>query len=160
MKVFPVKKSLLEEHALAEKLSLDYPIGSPVKCILHRTTMSDVYQIKTPDEEFFLKVYRKSDKSEENIHDEVQLMNDLIAKEVPIPKPVCRNDGEYLTKICAPEGERIAVLFHAALGQEPKETNKTHSHRFGKLIGKLQSCADELNHRYKLRRIEVYLWKI
>ena len=154
MKTFPVKKSLLEERALSEKLSSDYPIRNPVKCVLHRITMSDVYQIGTPDEDFFLKIYRKSDKSEENIRDEVRLVNDLIDKEVPIPKPVHRNDGGYLTRIHAPEGERIAILFHAALGQEPQEANKAHSHRFGRLIGKLHSCADELNHEYKLKKID------
>ena len=153
-KTFPVKKSLLEEHALSEKLSSDYPIGKSVKCILHRITMSDVYQVKIPNGDFFLKVYRESDKSEENIRDEVQLTNDLIDKGVSIPKPVCRNDGGCLTKICAPEGERIAVLFHAVLGQEPKEANSIHSYRFGRLIGELHSRADELNHEYKLKKID------
>ena len=145
---FPVKHSTLDENALTEWALSCYPLREPVRCRFLRKSMSDVYLIDTRDAAYILKVYMHDRHSRHELEAEVGFLNDLLDQDIPVAAPIANNDGAYLNEIDAPEGTRYAVLFDAITGDEPQETNLTHSRSFGQLAGRMHNCADRLARKY------------
>jgi len=145
---FPVKRSTLDENAVAEWALSCYPLREPVRCRFLRKSMSDVYLMYTRDAAYILKVYMHNRHSRHELEAEVGLLNDLLDQDIPVAAPIANNDAAYLNEIDAPEGTRYAVLFDAITGDEPQETNLSHSRSFGQLAGRMHNCADRLAKKY------------
>jgi Ser/Thr protein kinase RdoA (MazF antagonist) len=154
----PTKHSILDEGALVERVLSQYPLRGPVRCRLYRRSMSDAYLVEAGDEAFFFKVglYGRHTRSE--VESEIEFANDLCKSGIAVAPLVQRCDGAYLCELDAPEGTRYGLLYRAAVGQEPEETNLEHSRLFGRLAAQIHNCADQLDRTYDRWQLdEAYL---
>jgi len=155
---FPVKHSILDEGALVEYVSSQYGLGKPTRCRLFRRSMSDAYLVQAGEEAHFFKVglYGRHTRSE--LESEVEFVNALCESGIAVAPLVQRHDGAYLCELDAPEGTRYGLLYRAAVGEEPRETNLEHSRLFGRLAAQIHNCADQLDKTYDRWQLdEAYL---
>jgi Ser/Thr protein kinase RdoA (MazF antagonist) len=145
----PVRHSVLDPDALAERILPAYGLGEPVRCRFFRRSMSDAYRVEAPAGSFFFKVgmYGRHDRAA--VEAEVAFLRALGEHKIPVALPVPRRDGAYIADIAAPEGTRYGVLYRAAEGEAPQETNLAHSCAFGHLVARIHRCADESDRRYE-----------
>lgn len=155
---FPVRHSILDEDALVERVLPRYTLTAPLRCRFYRRSMSDAYAVTAGEEAFFFKVYLYGRHSRQEIEAEIAFAKDLLSDGIPIAAPVSDRRSQYIVDLDAPEGIRHGVLFRAAAGDEPQETNLAHSAAFGRLAARIHACADRQNRAYQRRHLdETYL---
>ena len=145
---FPVRHSVLDADALAKRVLSAYELGGLAHCRFFRRSMSDAYRVEAPAGSFFFKVgmYGRHDRAA--VEAEVAFLCALGEHKIPVAQPVQRRDGTYIVDIAAPEGTRYGVLYRAAEGEAPQETNLAHSRAFGNLIARIHRCADGSDRHY------------
>lgn len=155
---FPVRHAILDEDALVERVLPRYALTGPLRCRFYRRSMSDAYAVTAGKETFFFKVYLYGRHSRQEIEAEIAFANDLLADGIAVAAPVPDRCSEYVVDLDAPEGIRYGVLFRAAAGDEPQETNLAHSAAFGRLAARIHACADRQNRAYQRGHLdETYL---
>jgi Ser/Thr protein kinase RdoA (MazF antagonist) len=155
---FPVRHSILDEDALVERVLSRYALDGPLHCQFYRRSMSDAYAVTAGKESFFFKVYLYGRHSREEVEAEIAFANDLLSDRIPVAAPVADRCSEYIVGLDAPEGVRYGVLFRAAAGDEPQETNLAHSAAFGRLAARIHACADRQDKVYQRWHLdETYL---
>jgi Ser/Thr protein kinase RdoA (MazF antagonist) len=147
--VCAVRHSVLDEHALAEMLGGRYELGRSVRCRLLRCSMSHAYRVQASNGAYLLKVHVRGRHTRQAIEAEVRFLNDLLAHDVAVARPVPDRDGGYVMAVNAPEGTRYAVLFEAIEGAEPDETRREVNVSLGCLVARLHNCADGLDRTYE-----------
>lgn len=158
MRAFPVRHSILSEGALADYLLSQYPLREPVRCRLFRRSMCDAYRVEAGDETYFFKVGLHGRHTRSEVDAEVEFVNDLCRFGIAVAPLVRRRDGAFLCELDAPEGTRYGLLYRAALGREPQETNLEHSRLFGRLAAQVHACADQCDKAYDRWQLdEAYL---
>jgi Ser/Thr protein kinase RdoA (MazF antagonist) len=120
--------------------------------------MSDAYWVETSDGSFFFKVGMHGRHGRAAVEAEVLFLCELGERGIPVALPVQRRDSAYITELAAPEGTRYGVLYRAANGIEPQETNLSHSRRVGNLVARIHRCADRSGRQYDRPHLdETYL---
>ena len=81
---------------------------------------------------------------------EIDVLNHLSSKEISIAKPIAKQDGQYITVLLAPEGERYAVLFTYAEGKEaPYEDDvETKAFNYGKQAAKIHQATEDFSNSH------------
>jgi Ser/Thr protein kinase RdoA (MazF antagonist) len=117
---FPATYSTLSAAALASDVLPDYGVGDIADCRFYSMGVNDTYVVETArGETYFLRVYRLGMRSLSDVEYELDVLNHLHHKGVAVARPLPRQDGSLIRILPAPEGARYAVLFTAAVGQEP-----------------------------------------
>ncbi|MBT4499159.1 MAG: phosphotransferase [Gemmatimonadetes bacterium] len=139
--VFPVHYSMLSLDALIERVLKNYNLKNITECRFLNKGLNDTYLVKNGKVEYILRVYRSGWRTKRDVEAEIELLNYLHRKKVPVSRPVRRKDGKYLQMINAPEGRRYAVLFSFAVGNVSMDTEKAY--RYGKLAGTIHALTDQ-----------------
>lgn len=145
---FPVYSTVLSHRALAKWLNRTYPLEGPLHCRLYQSGINDVYRVKTGSSLYYLRVSRPHWRSRRDQEEEIDLLNHLLAQDIPVARPVPHRQGAYLGCLDAAEGERYAVLFAAAEGDTHDALNPRQNYVFGRVTGRLHSSADRLDRRF------------
>jgi Ser/Thr protein kinase RdoA (MazF antagonist) len=120
---FPTLFSTPHPDGLIEHVLPAYGLPQPLRCELHRAGRNDHYRVCAGDEMYYLKIpaafhhWQTEDDYRARLASEVALLKHLHHHGIPVPAPVARRDGTYLCTLDAPEGQRYAMLFHAAPGR-------------------------------------------
>jgi Ser/Thr protein kinase RdoA (MazF antagonist) len=142
--VFPVVYSTLAPEALVKQVLSQYQVGTVNKCLLWNRGLADVYIVETKTGLYVLKVSHHHWRSRTEIQFELELLEFLSQRCLPVSYPLKTQDGELFVAINALEGDRYAALYTYASGQVPLgDLNLTQSQVLGETLGKLhQAGAD------------------
>ena len=134
----------MEPHALTNWLASHYSLPQPLTCELLRAYTNDVYEIKTGQDRFVLKVYGKDWRSEADIRYEIALLQHLDAKGVRVALPIAGHDQDFLRTIETEEDKRYAVLFEFADGEKPQPPFSVALYEeFGRTFAKMHTASDD-----------------
>lgn len=141
---FPVVYSTLDPQALITQVLCQYNLGEIIACKLWNRGLSDVYLVETNKQPYILKVSHHHWRNLADIQFELELLEFLNHKNIPVAYPIRTRAGKLLVTIKALEGDRYAALFPYADGTVPLgDLNLTQSKIFGQTLAKLhQSSAD------------------
>ena len=139
---FPVWSSVLSPNALIERVLSWYALPEPRQCRLISRSMNDTYQVTAGVNMFYLRISGHGWRTREGIEAELAFVADLVRRGLAVAPAVPRVDGQMLTLLSAPEGERFAVLFAPAPGQSVRDIAPRQCRAYGQLVAAIHAAAD------------------
>lgn len=163
MEQIRVARSFIAADALAEVIASEYDLQKPVACKLFskmlRTQDNDHYLVVTGDDEkYVVRVYQRGDHLQRKKSDylfEIDWLNFLKKKELPISYPLQRRDGNYLGSINAPEGLRYYALFTFAEGETMSLKDEEQLFICGANIAKIHLASNEFFTSHERRPLDL-----
>ncbi len=148
--VFPVIYSTLTSEALVSRVLPCYKIGSVTRCQFWNRGLSDVYLVETKTNPYILRVSHAHWRSKSDIDFELELLDFLQQRHIPVAYPLTTQDGQLSVEIKAPEGQRYAALFTYAPGTVALgDLNPTQGKILGETIAKLHLAATDFRTQAK-----------
>lgn len=147
----PVYHSVISSNALIPAVHDLYDIGDVMECAFLENGLNDTYILKTSTGKYILRIYKAHWRNKQDIVFEVELLNHLNKKGIPVSVPVISRDGSYLFELEAPEGTRYAVLFTYAEGGN-SDTQESCA-LYGEHVAKMHLAMDDFQseqERFKL----------
>lgn len=121
MRHLAVEHSLFEQGALTQEVARRYELGTITSFALHRSYVNDVYRIETSQGSiYFLKIARRSWRTSEDVTWQVGLQQQLLRHHVSVAAPVPQRNGDLVSMLDAPEGQRAAVLCESTPGSKAR----------------------------------------
>jgi Ser/Thr protein kinase RdoA (MazF antagonist) len=153
--VIPSKRSLLDEQGLKECLIQTYRFPNDLAVTFWRTGIAgnDVYLLKTPQQQYVLKIYFVRSLPAQ-VHASVTIMDNLARQEIPVPRIVRNASNECVTAFQCPEGVRYAVVFEHIQGREPDRLNDRDAAAIGRLVGRMYRVLDDCDTGVTCRSID------
>jgi Ser/Thr protein kinase RdoA (MazF antagonist) len=140
--LFPVTYSTLSPDALMTHLLSQYDIGELLSCEFWCRGLSDVYLVETRVAQYVLRVSHAHWRSRAEVGFELELLEFLNQKRVPVAYPLRTKVGELWIAIQAPEGDRYAALFIYAPGCVPiGDLNPAQSYTLGRSVAQLHEVG-------------------
>ena len=102
--MFPVANSTLPAEALIERVLTKYELEAPVHCQFLHFGVNDTYEVRTKSDTCFLRVYRHGWRTRGQILAEVEMLEFFEKQGLSVSAGIRRKDGNFLTRIDAPEG--------------------------------------------------------
>ena len=147
---FPAVRSILSPQALLSQIVSDYDVGAPVECNLWKPSINDTYVVKTAQSTYILRVSPAQGRTQAEILYELDLLNYLDRKGIPVPVPVERSDGTFLFSLDALEGVRYGVLFTCAEGGDaPFPIDAPHSLLYGRALAEVHTSLDNFSSQHE-----------
>jgi Ser/Thr protein kinase RdoA (MazF antagonist) len=147
--VFPVIYSTLASNAIISKLLQQYKIGIASSCQFWHRGLSDVYLVETPTEQYIFRVAHHHWRSKSDVEFELELLNFLQQRHLPVAYPLKTKNGQLAIEIDAPEGKRYAALFIKAPGTVALgDLNPKQSCLLGETVAKLHQAAENFCSSY------------
>jgi Ser/Thr protein kinase RdoA (MazF antagonist) len=134
-----------------------FEIGTVSSCRLHMSGVNDVFVVEAETGRYVFKVYRHGWRSEANVRYELDLLAHLDVRGVPVSLPVRRRDGEPLSVLPFPEGERIGVLFYHAPGRQPNwpfYRDVAESRLLGNALAAIHEAAGNFHCHHERRTLD------
>ena len=158
--VFPATHSILSTAALVEQVLPAYDLaapGAPVECRLLNRGLTDTYLVRAADERYVLRVYRTGWRSDAEVRYELDVLDHLGRKGVPVATPVRRKDGRLLGAVRAPEGRRQVVLFTYARGKDDRLGRGfvRNATLYGEAVAAIHAATDDFVSRNARFRIDL-----
>jgi len=147
-KYFPATHSILSVGSLEKDVLPEYGLNSVIDFRLLRIGLNDTYLVKTSNGiKYILRIYRANWRSVCEIMYEIDVLNHLSEKGIPVSKAIPKIDGDYIRVISAIEGVRYAVLFTFADGNNfPWETEpESTAFKYGKAVGKIHNATQDFS---------------
>ncbi|MGO4820451.1 MULTISPECIES: phosphotransferase [unclassified Flavobacterium] len=141
MTQFPVTSSTLSATALRQMLIEKYGLSQNCTCQLYRTGMNHTYFITNNEAKYVLRVYCHSWRSKTEIVEEIQLLQQLKAKQLSVSYPIADTKGAFIQELNAPEGIRYAVLFSFAEGGKMRFMDTTTCFEIGVLMANIHNIT-------------------
>jgi Ser/Thr protein kinase RdoA (MazF antagonist) len=158
--MFPTRDSNLDADALARQVLAHYPIGEITRCLFHARGLNDTYKIETRSgKSYFLRIYRAGWRTREQIEAELAVLQHLARCGVSVSTPVIRTDEALLAPLDCAEGERWAVLFTAAPGEEVdfKSYTQEQAGRYGEAAAAIHHAADSVADNFQRTPLDLDL---
>lgn len=114
-----VSSSVYTGDSLLTLLTAEYGLPGDASCIYFARGVNDTYQVESNDRYYYLRIYRHTLRSKEDIEFELAALRYLRANQFPAAAAIPTNDGSLLFSINAPEGKRYGALFSNAPGRPP-----------------------------------------
>jgi Ser/Thr protein kinase RdoA (MazF antagonist) len=142
--MFPVIYSTLACQALVARVLPCYEIEAVTDCQFWHRGMSDVYLVETVAQPYILRVSHCYWRSKADIDFELELLDFLRSRQVPVAYPLRAKDGRLAIEIDALEGKRYASLFIYAPGEVAVgDLNPAQAHKLGETLATLHQVAAE-----------------
>ncbi len=141
-RVFPSVHSVLDPGALCLEVAGQYSVGMPESCVLLRSWINEVYELRAGGARYILKVFRRGWRSPEEVSYEVALMQHLAACGLAVAPPVARRDGGRVGLVAAPEGTRPLVLYPLLEGRPPLPPSEQVYRRVGRAVASMHRALD------------------
>lgn len=142
--VFPVVYSILASSALVAKVLPYYDLGPIEACRFWHHGLSDIYLVETQTQQYILRVSHSHWRTKADIDFELELLEFLHERAVPVSYPIRNRQHSLSVEINAPEGKRYAVLFVYAPGKVALgDLNPEQSFKLGQTVAHLHEAALE-----------------
>jgi Ser/Thr protein kinase RdoA (MazF antagonist) len=158
--MFPTRDSNLDADALARQVLAHYSIGEITRCRFHARGLNDTYKVETKNgKSYFLRIYRAGWRTREQIEAELAVLQHLARCDVSVSAPVIRTDAALLTPLDCAEGERSAVLFTAAPGEEVdfKSFTQDQAGRYGEAAAAIHRATDGVAENFQRAALDLDL---
>lgn len=140
--LFPVSYSTLACSALVTRVLPLYGIESVASCQLWNRGLSDVYLVETAEERYILRVSHHHWRSKSDIDFELELLDFLWQRHIPVAHPLRTKQGDLSIEIHAPEGQRYITLFTYAPGEVALgDLNPKQAYTFGETVAKFHQTT-------------------
>jgi Ser/Thr protein kinase RdoA (MazF antagonist) len=157
-----VTRSIVEAKALAEVITREYDIGSPVRSQLIskmlRTQDNDHYLIRIADQKYVARVYQLGSHLQRRESDylfELEWLMFLQDRGIPVSFPIRRGDGGYLGHVQAPEGIRYYALFSFAPGKTMVATNEEQLFNLGSYMARIHLESNEFTSVHRRHQMDL-----
>lgn len=114
---FPVSVSTLSAQHLVPFLTEKYG-RKDVRCRLIKAGVNHTYRVDADGGCYVFRIYCRDWRSETEIREELRLLAELKALDIPVSEALPDISGNYIQQLDAPEGTRFAVLFSYAEGEK------------------------------------------
>ncbi len=142
--VFPVSYSTLRVDVLTREVLNLYPIDAVQECRMWTRGMSDVYLVKTSQQDYVLRVSHAHWRSFEDVLFEMALLDFLDHRSLPVAHPLKTTDGRWVIVVNAPEGPRYVTLMTYAPGTVPiGDFDQTQSTTLGQILAKIHLTSQD-----------------
>jgi Ser/Thr protein kinase RdoA (MazF antagonist) len=137
--------SLFAADGLARWTGDAYDLGRIDEVMLWNPGLNDTYVVRAGGERFVLRVYPRGWRTDADVRYELDVLVHLDRKRVPVAAPIARRDGELLGRVAAPEGERQAVLFAFAPGNNDVyfAREAEDARRYGAAAARIHAATDD-----------------
>ena len=142
MDVFPAIYSTLSPQALIQGVLVEYELGAIDKCLFWHRGLSDIYLIETDLQPYILKISHHHWRSQADIEFELEFLDFLHDRNLPVANPLRTKEGKLFVTINAVEGDRYAALLPFAPGEVPQgDLNSEQSKIMGWTLSKLHQAS-------------------
>jgi Ser/Thr protein kinase RdoA (MazF antagonist) len=156
-----VYHSVLSADGLVKLIQTNYTLALPLKCSLFYSGVNDIYLVIAQEQKYILRIshverYGAFDESAYRF--ELDLLDFLRKKQLPVAYPLARRSKDMLGIIDAPEGKRPYALFNFVEGKVPSSLKGEDGYVLGKALAELHLAMNEFSsphHRFHLN--EEYL---
>lgn len=142
-----VLRSVINGDYLIRFLSDQYSIGPWIECNYLLRGLNDTYKVRTHQGLYVLRIYRVEVR-EDYIDYELSIINKLsevlLNKTTQVALPIRKLDNSFCSEIKAPEGNRYAVLFQFAEGEEYTLNDEDSCFLFGQSAAELHLAMDRI----------------
>jgi Ser/Thr protein kinase RdoA (MazF antagonist) len=143
MAFIPILSSLLDPHALAQRVEAAYGLRD-VHCQLITATLRDVYLVEARAGRSILIVYRHEQRTRNEVCAEWQFVEYLAQHALPVAPALATLSGEQIVTLQAPEGVRYAVVTTYVSGQHLRRHPSVEAtRRYGEIIATIHQLADQ-----------------
>jgi Ser/Thr protein kinase RdoA (MazF antagonist) len=140
--------SVLSADELAKIIQANYTFTPPVECSLFYSGVNDIYLVCAQEQKYILRIShakRYGTFEESAYRFELDLLDFLREKQVPIAYPLARRNKDMLGIIDAPEGKRHYALFHFVEGKVPSSLKEEDGYILGETLAKLHLTMNEFS---------------
>ncbi|MDR9856212.1 phosphotransferase [Paenibacillus sp. VCA1] len=142
-----VLRSVIHGDYLRQLLSPQYSLGPWIECNYLLRGLNDTYKVRTHQGFYVLRIYRV-EVQEDQIQYELSIINKLsnilLDDTTQVAVPISKLDNSFYSVIHAPEGNRFAVLFQYAEGEENPLNDEDSCYLFGQSAAKLHHAMDQI----------------
>ncbi|UBM59669.1 phosphotransferase [Marinilongibacter aquaticus] len=142
MTIAPALSSILSAQYLADLVAEKYALEGKVVCTMLKTGVNHSYAVHTEKEKFVFRVYCRNWRSEQEVGEEIKHLNALAKGGIRVSTPVKDKNENYIQRIQAIEGQRMAVLFSFARGNSIKNPSVEICQNLGAEIGKMHQFVE------------------
>ncbi len=111
MDVFPAVYSTLSPQALIDGVITQYQLGVVHQCVFWNRGLSDIYLVETQKQSYILKISHHHWRSQAEIQFELEFLDFLHARQIPVAYPIKTKDDRLFVTIHAVEGDRYDSPF-------------------------------------------------
>ncbi|MBI3973515.1 MAG: phosphotransferase [Chloroflexi bacterium] len=133
--VFPVTHSVLSAEALLAEIVPEYDLAEAVECRFLNRGLTDTYLVRTAGDQYILRVYRTGWRTDSDVLYEIEVLNHLDRKGVPVSTPLAGKEGRGALGAVsarlwrAAHAERTGPRGGAALRRHPAHLAAGPAHR-------------------------------
>lgn len=143
-----VYHSILAADEVLKIIQENYTLKSPVECSLFYSSVNDIYLVRAQKQKYILRVshtrrYGSFDESAYRF--ELNLLDFLREKQVPIAYPLARRNKDMLGIVNAPEGKRHYALFNFVEGKALSSLKEEDGYILGEALAKLHLVLNEFS---------------
>lgn len=149
MQNFPVIHSTLSAKHVGLFLQNMYSLSRNTTCELLKAGINHSYLITDGSSRFIFRIYSLNWRTKNEILAEINLLNLLHQKNIPVSYPVIDNNSNYIQELNAPEGGRQGVLFTFAEGDKQLNFSADLHYKVGETMGRIH----QLTINFKLERV-------
>jgi Ser/Thr protein kinase RdoA (MazF antagonist) len=151
MKPIRVARSFIAADSVAELIAEEYDLPTPVTAKMFskllRTQDNDHYLVTAGDGAgYAFRVYQQGERfrrAESDYLYELDWLNFLKEREMPVSYPIARRDGGYLGRLLAPEGPRYFALFTLASGDPLSLKDPDQLYVMGESMARIHVASNE-----------------
>lgn len=158
-----IARSFIAAESVAEIVAAEYDCPRPVTAKLFtkllRTQDNDHYLVTTGDgEQYAFRLYQQGDryrKVEADYLYEMDWLNFLNGRGLPVSYPIPRKDGGYLGHLEAPEGPRHYALFSLAYGDAMSLKDPEQLYTMGESMARIHVASNEFSTPHARKPIDL-----
>jgi Ser/Thr protein kinase RdoA (MazF antagonist) len=146
-----VTRSVIAAHELVPLLEAHYDLQAPIICRLRYVGDNDTYGVQAGNRRYALRVYRFGRywiQGEADYRFELDWLDFLHARGLPVSYPISRRDGELLGQVAAPESARCWALFSFAEGRLFDPPDPTQSYLIGRKMAEIHRASSDFVPRH------------
>lgn len=137
-----VLHSVVDQMELGEAIRQRWGLSDPFQCELLTRGMNDVYLVRSGAKKYAARVWRAGVQSHARVNWELQFLNHLKAKGLPVVVALPDRSGDYTFSLDAQEGVRQVCLFEWAEGRDfAVVPTIDRAERLGRLVGRMNIAA-------------------
>lgn len=150
MNTIRIARSFIAAESVAEIVAAEYDCPPPVSARLFtkllRTQDNDHYLVTAGDGgQYAFRVYQQGDRfhrAESDYRYELEWLNFLTARGLPVSYPIARKDGGTLGRLEAPEGPRYYAMFSLAHGDALSLRDPEQLYTMGEMIARFHVVSN------------------
>lgn len=149
---FPVAHSILSPEALAAQVLPAFGVSDRADIRFFQGGFNDTYRVETPDGQvYFLRAYRRGWRTQEDALYELDVLDHLRRRSIPVAYPIATQDRGFLVEVAAPEGPRYVALFAFAKGRELSYEGDPElmARRYGSAVAAMHNALDDFESSHR-----------